>query len=34
LGDPALADKRFGLIASTPPTDMLLHHGLLGHTKS
>jgi quinoprotein dehydrogenase-associated probable ABC transporter substrate-binding protein/PQQ-dependent catabolism-associated CXXCW motif protein len=34
IGDPALADKRFGLIASTPPTDMLLRHGLLGHTKS
>jgi quinoprotein dehydrogenase-associated probable ABC transporter substrate-binding protein/PQQ-dependent catabolism-associated CXXCW motif protein len=34
IGDPALADERFGLIAATPPTDLLLRHGLLGHTKS
>ena len=34
IGDPALADKRFGLIAATPPTNLLLRHGLLGHTTS
>jgi quinoprotein dehydrogenase-associated probable ABC transporter substrate-binding protein len=34
LGDPALADKRFGLIAATPPTDLLLRHGLMGQTRS
>jgi quinoprotein dehydrogenase-associated probable ABC transporter substrate-binding protein len=34
VGDPALADKRFGIIAATPPTDLLLRHGLLDHTQS
>lgn len=34
LGDPALAQKRFGLIAATPPTDLLLRHHLLGQTTS
>src|SRR4051794_3598749 len=34
LGDPALADKRFGVIAATPPTDLLLRHKLLDHTRS
>jgi quinoprotein dehydrogenase-associated probable ABC transporter substrate-binding protein/PQQ-dependent catabolism-associated CXXCW motif protein len=34
LGDPALANKRFGLIAATPPTDGLLRHGLMDHTTS
>jgi quinoprotein dehydrogenase-associated probable ABC transporter substrate-binding protein len=34
IGDPALADKRFGIIAATPPTDLLLRHGLLDHTRS
>jgi quinoprotein dehydrogenase-associated probable ABC transporter substrate-binding protein len=32
--DPALAGKRFGIIAATPPTDLLLKHGLLGVTQS
>ena len=34
IGDPALSDKRFGLIAATPPTDLLLRHKLLDHTTS
>src|SRR4051794_29512829 len=34
VGDAALADKRFGIIAATPPTDLLLRHGLLDHTRS
>lgn len=34
VADPALADKRFGLIAATPPTDLLLRHGLLAQTRS
>lgn len=34
LGDPALADKRIGLIAATPPTDLLLRHGLMPHVTS
>ena len=34
IGDPALADKRFGLVAATPPTDLLLRHHLLDHTTS
>ncbi|MEJ0049483.1 MAG: quinoprotein dehydrogenase-associated putative ABC transporter substrate-binding protein [Rhodospirillales bacterium] len=32
LGDPALQGARFGLIASTPPTDLLLQHNLLART--
>ena len=31
LGDPALADKKIGLVAATPPTDLLLRHGLMPH---
>ena len=34
VGDPALRDKRFGVIAATPPTDLLLRHDLLAHTRS
>lgn len=34
VGDPALAEKRFGIIAATPPTDLLLRHNLLAHTRS
>lgn len=34
VNDPALAGKKFGLIASTPPTDLLLRHGLMDRTKS
>ncbi|MBV9655204.1 MAG: quinoprotein dehydrogenase-associated putative ABC transporter substrate-binding protein, partial [Acetobacteraceae bacterium] len=33
LGDPALADARIGLIARTPPTDLVLRHGLMAHVK-
>jgi quinoprotein dehydrogenase-associated probable ABC transporter substrate-binding protein len=32
VGDPALQGSRFGLIAKTPPTDLLLKHNLLGRT--
>lgn len=31
LGDPDFADKRIGLIASTPPTDLVARHHLLAH---
>jgi quinoprotein dehydrogenase-associated probable ABC transporter substrate-binding protein len=34
LGDPSLADKRIGLIASTPPTDLLIRHDLMAHVTS
>lgn len=34
VADPALADKKFGIIAATPPTDLLLKHHLLDHTTS
>jgi quinoprotein dehydrogenase-associated probable ABC transporter substrate-binding protein len=34
IGDPALADKRIGLVAATPPTDLLLRHGLMPHVTS
>jgi quinoprotein dehydrogenase-associated probable ABC transporter substrate-binding protein len=34
LGDPSLADKRIGLVAATPPTDLLLKHGLMAHVTS
>jgi quinoprotein dehydrogenase-associated probable ABC transporter substrate-binding protein len=34
LGDPVLADKKIGLIAATPPTDLLLRHGLMPHVTS
>lgn len=34
VADPALADKRFGIVAATPPTDLLLKHHLLAHTTS
>jgi quinoprotein dehydrogenase-associated probable ABC transporter substrate-binding protein len=34
LGDPVLADKRIGLVAATPPTDLLLRHGLMPHVTS
>jgi quinoprotein dehydrogenase-associated probable ABC transporter substrate-binding protein len=33
LGDPRLEDKRFGLIAATPPTDILLRLGHLVRAK-
>lgn len=31
LGDPLFADKKIGLIASTPPTDIVARHHLLAH---
>ncbi|HLY54656.1 MAG TPA: substrate-binding domain-containing protein [Stellaceae bacterium] len=34
IGDPSLADKRFGLIAATPPTALLLKHDLMDHVTS
>ena len=34
VGDPALAGKRFGIIAATPPTNLLLKHQLLDRTES
>lgn len=34
VGDSAFAGKQFGIIAATPPTDLLLRHGLLGNTHS
>jgi quinoprotein dehydrogenase-associated probable ABC transporter substrate-binding protein len=30
VGDPALQGARFGIIAKTPPTDLLVQHNLLG----
>lgn len=33
LGDPALQGARFGLVAKTPPTDLLLKHNLLNRTR-
>ncbi len=34
MGDPALADKRLGLVAATPPTDLALRHGLMPHVRA
>lgn len=34
VGDPALAAKKFGIIAATPPTDLLLRHNLMGQTRA
>ena len=33
VGDPSLASKRFGVIAATPPTDLLVRHNLMGHVR-
>jgi quinoprotein dehydrogenase-associated probable ABC transporter substrate-binding protein len=33
VGDPSLAAKKFGLVARTPPTDLLVKHNLLDQTK-
>ena len=33
LGDPALAELRFGVIGRTPPADLLLAHDLITRTK-
>ena len=34
LADPVLADKRIGLVAATPPTDLVLRHGLMPHVRA
>jgi ABC-type amino acid transport substrate-binding protein len=34
VADPELVGKQFGIIAATPPTDLLLKHDLLGNTHS
>lgn len=31
LGDPVFADKKIGVVAATPPTDLLARHHLLAH---
>lgn len=31
LADPVFAEKRIGLIAGTPPTDLLIRHDLMAH---
>jgi quinoprotein dehydrogenase-associated probable ABC transporter substrate-binding protein len=31
IADPSMADKRIGLVAATPPTDLLLKHHLMAH---
>jgi len=33
VGDPALADKKFGVIAATPPTDLLVRHHLMDQVR-
>ncbi len=33
VGDPALAQKKFGVIAATPPTDLLVRHKLMDQVK-
>ena len=33
VGDPALAGKKFGVVAATPPTDLLLRHNLMGQMR-
>ena len=34
LADPVFSDKRIGLVAATPPTDLALHHGLMPHVRA
>lgn len=34
LADPVFADKHIGLIAGTPPTDLLVRHHLMAHATS
>lgn len=34
VGDPILADKRVGLVAATPPTDLALRHNLMPHVRA
>jgi quinoprotein dehydrogenase-associated probable ABC transporter substrate-binding protein len=33
LDDPALKDLRFGIVAGTPPSDLMVRHGLMAHAK-
>jgi quinoprotein dehydrogenase-associated probable ABC transporter substrate-binding protein len=33
LGDPSLAHARIGLVAATPPTDLVLRHGLMAQVR-
>jgi quinoprotein dehydrogenase-associated probable ABC transporter substrate-binding protein len=33
VGDPALAQKKFGVVAATPPTDLLVRHKLMDQVK-
>ena len=33
VGDPALASKKFGVIAATPPTDLLVRHNLMDQVR-
>ncbi len=33
VGDPSLASKTFGVIAATPPTDLLVRHNLMDHAR-
>jgi quinoprotein dehydrogenase-associated probable ABC transporter substrate-binding protein len=33
LGDPALQGARFGLVANTPPTDLMMKHNLLARSR-
>lgn len=32
VGDPAIAGKRFGIVGRTPPTDLIVEHGLMEQT--
>jgi quinoprotein dehydrogenase-associated probable ABC transporter substrate-binding protein len=34
IGDPDLVGKRIGVIAATPPTDLLVRHGLMGDART
>ena len=34
VGDPALAAKKFGVVAATPPTDLLLRHNLMNQMRA
>jgi quinoprotein dehydrogenase-associated probable ABC transporter substrate-binding protein len=33
MADPKLAAMRLGVVGATPPTDLLVRHGLMAHTK-
>lgn len=34
VGNPTLSDKRFGVVAATPPSDLLLRNGLMAQMKA